>query len=92
MSKSCQIGGIITHAIDRLVGEYGFKGSRKEALRLLRACKKTANGSKSIKISSRSIGISKGQLERWGIPDNKLFVTLDDNKKVITVLDNKQLN
>lgn len=82
--------GVINHAIDRLIDEYGFNGSPKEARRLLSACRKAANGSKVVKISSRSIGISKGQLERWGIKDNKLFAVLNDNRKIITVKDDKR--
>lgn len=71
-------GGIRQHALDRLFGQYNFKGSEKDARRLFRACK---NGEKSgiVLISSKDLsgkGITKEKLERWGIPDGMVFLEI----------------
>ncbi|GBE16667.1 hypothetical protein BMS3Abin15_00489 [bacterium BMS3Abin15] len=72
-------GGVIAHALQRLRNQYGFKGSDKEARRLLGICRKVAGNTDKILISSKSLkahGISAEKLKKLGIPDGKLFAII----------------
>lgn len=83
-------GGVIDHAVKRLIKQYKFNGSKKEARKLLQACRKIADKSiDEVIISSEKINVSKGQLERWNIPDGKLIAIIN-NEKVITVIDRRR--
>ena len=83
-------GGVISHAVDRLIKQYSFKGSKKEARKLLLACRRVASGKTDrVTISSRKVGVSKGQLERWNISEGKLIAIIN-NEKVVTVINSEK--
>ncbi len=78
-------GGVWAHAVDRLVGQYGFRGSRKEARKLLRKCREEADKEDRVLISSKNLGIASAELLRWGIPDCSLIAIISRGEVVSVI-------
>jgi len=81
-------GGVSRHALNRLFNQYKFKGSKKEARKLLRICRSIAvnEGVGKIEISSNKLGFPPRKFRIWNISGKKLIAVVSD-KKVVSVID-----
>ncbi|MFC1756360.1 hypothetical protein ACFLY1_00230 [Patescibacteria group bacterium] len=82
-------GGVTLHAVSRLKKQHGFKGSNKEARRLLLACRRESDKMDRFPISASLLqkqGISAQMLKNWGVQDGNLMAVIT-NSTVITVID-----
>ncbi len=83
-----RVGASTIHSVNRTLKQCGFKGSEKEARRLIAKCRKAAGRNGSIIISSQNIGVSSSLFKRWKLEDNRYYISFM-NGKSYTVLDTK---
>lgn len=70
-----------SHSVSRLLNQYGFKGSKGEARKLLSRCltiaKKNGSSSCQMLISNKELGFPERLFKGWNIPDGKLVVVIE---------------
>ncbi len=71
-----------------MLEQCGFKGSRKDARKLISKCRKAAGRNGTTIISSQSISIASGLFKRWGLEEDRYYISFM-NGKSYTVLDTK---
>jgi hypothetical protein len=69
------------HSISRLLKQYGFKGEKGDARKLLGKCltiaKKNGSSNCQMIISREELGFPERTFKKWNIPDNKLIVVIE---------------
>ena len=68
-------GASTKHSKGRLVKQCGFKGDDKEAKRFIGLCRRKAGKNDNLILSAENLGVSKKQMIRWGIPDDKYYIS-----------------
>lgn len=78
MSLHRTYGKVFNYAVSRLMKQYGFKGTKKEARKLLRVCSRKVEGSTGrTLISTGNSGFPRKKFVKWGIPDGKLIAIIN---------------
>lgn len=78
MSFHKTYGKVMDHAVSRLMKQYDFKGSEREARKLLRSCSRKVDGSTGrVIISVDNTGFPEEKFKQWNIPSGKLIAIVN---------------
>lgn len=73
-------GGATDHAVSRLMKQYDFKGTRKDAKKLLNACRRaTRKKAGRVTISGENLekyGFTREKLERLGLKNGETYAEI----------------